>query len=232
MTISHGETDSGFWSDSLIRFHPLQTACRLPLSFPWRCELPRDGRRTAAVGGQQCGSETRILHSTANAACNNLRRGRGGQVDAVHLCFCHREQTGATVWVCVSVRGIRNTHTNTHQGGYAREHKRTHAQTGSCTQARADSTGIIRNIWDHLQREHELWWEPDALLGFTENTGTPIYEGPLLAPHAPREVCVSLTLCTCVCLCMCVLTILTDLMQICNTNAIGVASSILYQSVL
>lgn len=38
------------------------------------------------------------------------------------------------------------------QGDYA--HTKTH--TSAHTQPRADSTGIIRNIWDHLQREHEL----------------------------------------------------------------------------
>lgn len=67
-------------------------------------------------------------------------------------------------------------------------HKKKHAR--ALTQPRADSTGIIRNIWDHLQREQRLWWDPDALLGFTENTGTLIYEGPLLAPHPGRFVCV------------------------------------------
>ena len=50
------------------------------------------------------------------------------------------------------------------QGDYTHTETRTSAHT----QPRADSTGIIRNIWDHLQREHELWWDPDALLGFTK----------------------------------------------------------------
>lgn len=42
------------------------------------------------------------------------------------------------------------------QSDYMHTRAHTHAHISARTQPRADSTGIIRNIWDHLQREHEL----------------------------------------------------------------------------
>lgn len=44
-----------------------------------------------------------------------------------------------SLWVCMSIRPLQ-----------------THTYTSAYTQPRADSTGIIRNIWDHLRREHRL----------------------------------------------------------------------------
>lgn len=135
MTVLLGEADS-LCSDSLMLFHPLQTVCTLPLAFPWRRELPRNGRRTSADSSVVQKLHARVLRSTASAACSDLRRGRGGPERAVRLCFCHREQTGATVWACVSVLAIPNMHTNTRQRGCARaqSHTRTntHSHTGSC----------------------------------------------------------------------------------------------------
>lgn len=114
-----------------------------------------------------------VYHSSAAATCGDLCRGCPGSglrcPSLLPLAWINRGQ-------CMGVRVRQGNHTH--------------------TQPRADSAGIIRNIWDHLQREHELWWDPDALLGFTKNTGTLIYEGPLLAPHPGR--CVSECVCVCV----------------------------------
>lgn len=135
MTVLLGEADS-LCSDSLILFHPLQTLCLLPLAFPWCCELLRNGRQTSADSSVAQKLHVRVLHSTASAACRDLRRGRGGPERAVRLCSCHREQTGATAWVCVSVLASPKMHTNTRQRGCARvqSHTRTnrHSHTGSC----------------------------------------------------------------------------------------------------
>lgn len=74
-------------------------------------------RRTAAISWRQRGAKTPRTHPSLNSQrrvqCSDLRRGRGGQEHSVHLCFCHGEQTEATVWVCVSVRAVPNTHKHT-----------------------------------------------------------------------------------------------------------------------
>lgn len=113
MTVLLGEVDS-LCSDRWILFHPLQTVCTLPLAFPWRCELQRNSRRTA---------------DSSVAQKRHARRGRGGQELAVRLCFCHCEQTGATVWVCESVRGD-SKHAHKQASGWlcARTNTHTHKQ--------------------------------------------------------------------------------------------------------
>lgn len=184
---------SSLSSGSLILFHLLQKAAVRTLV----CRGTAGGQHCQLTAAWRRKSRAPCTHPSLNSQRRMQRPeegSRGSRARCPSLFLPSRINRGQSMGVRV------------HQGDYTR----THAQTRARTQPRADSTGIIRNIWDHLQREHELWWEPDALLGFTENTGTPIYEGPLLAPHALRVsvwvcvcVCASARMCVC-CMCMCV----------------------------
>jgi len=125
----------------------------------------------------------RLRRSLVSRHRGDLSKGRRGQARAVCLRYPTSMNKQRPADGCVRGR----------QGDYTHTHTHTHTHTWALTQPRADSTGIIRNIWDHLQREHELWWDPDALWV------SPKYRNPYLREaitgSSPREASV----CVCVC---------------------------------